>query len=132
MKFVVFLTPTHMLSQDHIPQQSCYKSNDLEGRFGLLDLGSREMEEEKEGVEEEKTMKDLGSREMEEEKTMEIDGDETSNSAQLIDLLRGFLSIQQRRAEAYAKLRRYLPFFFFYFCFYSIKFLYCLSSCSFI
>lgn len=44
---------------------------------------------------------------VEEEEAMDVDGDSTSKSAQLIDLLRGFLSIQQRRAEAYAKLRRY-------------------------
>ncbi|RWR74879.1 hypothetical protein CKAN_00323200 [Cinnamomum micranthum f. kanehirae] len=43
---------------------------------------------------------------VEEEEAMDIDGDSTSKSAQLIGLLRGFLSIQQRRAEAYARLRR--------------------------
>lgn len=31
----------------------------------------------------------------------------SSRSAKIIDLLRRFLGVQQRRAEAYAKLRRY-------------------------
>ncbi|RWW04200.1 hypothetical protein GW17_00032586 [Ensete ventricosum] len=38
--------------------------------------------------------------------SMEVD-DGSSRSAKIIDLLRRFLGVQQRRAEAYAKLRRY-------------------------
>lgn len=36
-----------------------------------------------------------------------MDVDRSSRSAKLVDLLRRFLGVQQRRAEAYAKLRRY-------------------------
>jgi len=35
-----------------------------------------------------------------------ISVDESSNSTKIVDLLRRFLGIQQRRAEVYAKLRR--------------------------
>ncbi|KAK9100967.1 hypothetical protein Scep_024397 [Stephania cephalantha] len=40
---------------------------------------------------------------------MEADNEEacTSKSTKIVDVLRSFLAVQQRRAEAYAKLRRY-------------------------
>lgn len=38
--------------------------------------------------------------------SMAVD-ERSSRSAKIIDLLRRFLGVQQRRAEAYAKLRRY-------------------------
>lgn len=39
---------------------------------------------------------------------MEVDAKEvTSKSIQLVDLLRRFLGVQQRRAAAYERLRRY-------------------------
>nr|DAD29287.1 TPA_asm: hypothetical protein HUJ06_030755 [Nelumbo nucifera] len=42
------------------------------------------------------------------EETMEVDGVESqSKSTKVVHLLRRFLGVQQRRAEAYTKLRRY-------------------------
>lgn len=42
------------------------------------------------------------------EEAMDVDG--SSSSAKVVDILRGFLGVQQRRAEAYAKLHRYFYF----------------------
>ncbi|XP_042452979.1 uncharacterized protein LOC122037537 isoform X1 [Zingiber officinale] len=39
--------------------------------------------------------------------SMEVD-ERRTRSARIVDLLRSFLGVQQRRAEAYAKLRRYI------------------------
>lgn len=39
------------------------------------------------------------------DRVMDVDG--SWRSAKLIDVLRSFLGVQQRRAEAYSKLRRY-------------------------